>query len=108
MCVKERIIKEIKAGEAKKAAQEAEDIYFNKIQAQQLKLLAQINTLPPPTNSKERISLSKYINPSAKAIIDEDKDIFATVIENYIVEEEGDKSEDENDIKGEKITDKEA
>jgi len=31
ICVKEPIIKEIKAGEAKKAAQKAKDIYFNKI-----------------------------------------------------------------------------
>jgi hypothetical protein len=31
MCVKEPIIKEIEEREAKKAAQEAEDIYFSKI-----------------------------------------------------------------------------
>src|SRR5436305_1051097 len=106
-CVKEPIVEGIEAEEAKRAIQEAEDIYFGEIQAQQLELQAQINTLPPPTNSEERISLSEYIDPSTEAIVDDDEDIFATVIENYTIEEEGDKSEDENNIEEEKVSNKE-
>lgn len=68
-------------------------------------LQEQIESLPPPTKGKERISLNKFINPENETIMDDDRDIFASVVERYGTNKEGVKEEhEEEDIEVEMVS----
>lgn len=52
-------------------------------------LQEQIESLPPPAEGKERISMNEFIDPESETIVDNDQDIFASVVERYGADKEG-------------------
>jgi DDE superfamily endonuclease/Fission yeast centromere protein N-terminal domain/Tc5 transposase DNA-binding domain len=68
-------------------------------------LQEQIESLPPPTEGEERISLNEFINPESETIMDDDRDIFASVVERYGTDKEGVEEEhEEEDIEVEMVS----
>ena len=53
--------------------------------------------MPPPAEGEERIPLNEFINPESEVVVNEDGDIFNTVIEHYNVEEDDDEFETEEE-----------
>jgi hypothetical protein len=70
------------------------------------KLQEQIESLPPPAKGEERISLDEFINPKSEIIVDDDQDIFASVVERYSADKEGAEEEEyeEGDIEVEMVS----
>jgi hypothetical protein len=84
---------------------EQEPILEDDQAAGQAELQEQIESLPPPAKGEERISLNKFINPESKIIIDDNQDIFASVVERYSTDKEGIEEEyKEGDIEVEKVS----
>lgn len=57
----------------------------------------QLAQLPPLAEGEERIPLNEFIDPESEVVVDEDGDIFDTVIEHYSVEDDDVESETEEE-----------
>ena len=74
-------------------------------QAERAELQEQIEQLPLPAKGEERMSLYDFINPDTETIIDDDRDVFASVVERYSADKEGTEEEfEEGDIEVEKAS----
>ena len=60
-------------------------------------LQEQLAQLPPPAEGEERIPLNEFIDSESEVVVDEDGDIFDTVIDHYSMEEDNDESETEEE-----------
>jgi hypothetical protein len=84
---------------------EVEAIMEDNQAAERAELQDQINSLPPPAEGEERTSLNEFINPENEIIMDDDGDIFASVVERYSADKEGAEEEyEEGDIEVEKVS----
>jgi tRNA A22 N-methylase len=57
---------------------------------QYIELQAQIDSLP----IEDPLSLNEFLNPESETIVDENTDIFETVVTHYNIEKEGEESEE--------------
>lgn len=73
-----------------------EPVIDDDLGAERAELQEYINALPPPAAGQERIPLNEFINPDNETILDDDPDIFATVVERYSEVQEDDESDREN------------
>jgi hypothetical protein len=86
-------------------AVEQEAIVEDDQAAERAKLQEQIESLPAPAEDEERISLNDFISPENEIIVDDDRDIFASVVERYSADKEGAEEEyEEGDIEVEKVS----
>ena len=88
----------------KKPVVEGEVIEEDNSAAEQAELQAQIASLP----IKDPLSLNEFLNPESETILDEDSDIFASVVEHYSVDKEGDESYESDTEEVEKVPTTEA
>jgi hypothetical protein len=72
-------------------------------QAKQAKLQDQLALLPAPSNGKERLSIDDFINPTNEIIVDNNIDIFASVVEHHTADKEGKEDTDDEDIEVAKV-----
>jgi hypothetical protein len=83
----------------KKPVVEGEVIEEDNLAAERAELQAQIASLP----IKDLLSLNEFLNPETETILDEDTDIFASVVEHYSVDKEGDESYESDTEEVEKV-----
>jgi hypothetical protein len=67
-------------------------------QAERAELREQLAPLPAPGNGKERLSIDDFINTTDETIVDDDIDIFASVVEH-----QGKEDTDNRDIEVAKV-----
>lgn len=72
---------------------------------ERVELQKQIESLPPPAEGEEHISMNEFINPGSETIVDDNRDIFASVVERYGANKEGVEEEhEEGDIEVEMVS----
>jgi hypothetical protein len=72
----------------KKPVVEGEVIEEDNSATERAELQAQIASLP----IKDPLSLNEFLNLESETILNEDSDIFASVVEHYSIDKEGDES----------------
>jgi hypothetical protein len=88
----------------KKPIVEGEVIEEDNSAIERAELQAQIASLP----IKDPLSLNEFLNLESETILDEDSDIFASVVEHYSVDKEGDESYESDIEEVEKVPTTEA
>lgn len=84
---------------------EQEPILEDDQATERAELQEQIESLPPPAEGEERISLNEFTNPKSETIVDDDQDIFASVVEQDGADKEGAEEEyKEGDIEVELVS----
>jgi hypothetical protein len=77
-------------------------------EAERAELQEQLALLPTPNKGEEHLSIDDFINPTDETIVDDDINIFASVVEHHTADKEGEEEIDEEDIEVAKVSTVEA